>query len=1206
MSFKKNELEDLQTEDEEVNTIIEKMFAYYSIEQAGKILSGNSDSISDFKIKLYENHQKTLSYLKTLFKGIEVYKNIFNKHGIYEKFIGNGKESEPGKKYKSGHKRDLKAYQDGFIKELNKILKNYFKDSETKETFLANAENKGTEFKQFADYLLSEDPTFDDVEKGYTLYTPTNFEYSREVMNQLHLGELRKILELSQLNENIKNNIETLLTFKAEYFLGPLSKNIPGNNQWLVKKQGFENEKVTPFNLDKVVDKIETNNAFITRMQRSCSYLVGKKTMQQETILYQDYIFYNTVNKLCFGENLTPIASDEKAKLYQYLLQNNSNQLTLKTIEKLLEKKVSKGMDLNADKPTLPLSLSAHRKFREIFGFQNQNPADYIDSKKVMFFDEVINKFSHADKNNIEAKLEIIKKLSENIPEFKELEINKDVKLTQILTKENFISDSVNVDALNKLMQVKSNKAGKLSFEFLSELNFVNEIGEWKPLIAHLRESNLNLQELIYLTIDGKNPNLVTIAEENIKKEKELDLSDPNYLNQYLADRFVPPLSRRPIIQANKLIDEIIEIMNGQLPSHITLEFTRTNNQKDKNKRTTSRREQIKKQIESLKDFEYKQSLLDELSELHADPELKSDKLYLYFAQLGKDMYTGKPIDIRNLEAYDIDHIFPQSKITDESIHNNKVLTSKDENRKKADKYPISLEIQANMGKFWKYLKESKLITAEKYERLIRKTELNDNEISEFENRQKNILDWVNKELINFLKDHKFKHNKEFDAVYSKSSYVDDFRKTFDFLKFRNLNKFHHAHDAYLNDVLAKIFKSRHKYHIDGTVEFKDKKVPTILERAIPGKTLKVQGEEVKFLKYFENIFNSKDQLITKMTRVKSSGAFWNETICGKNEGTIPIKQAFKDKNIAHYGSPSTAFFTIIEFKVKDKKGKEKSSLKIVPVPIYHCAKFYDENINYQYKVFNLKKFKNYIQEEFTAENETASIFSKISEKPIIPIGTLCEVDGVKVRLAGKTGNNCTYHNTCNLTIKQKDNYLYYRWLDKQFENIFKEKEKNEQKTKNGDAELVDIFKKYSYLPKNNPNKAIILSKENNLKLMEEIYKTVQKLYEDKKVTNTVQKRFLIDNNFNLSAYLSKFSELDFFEQVKLLSDIITVLIKSNVSNSGKILDLGVNIEKKEDKNKLETSISDFHKSVEIKYSFSIIKQSITGFNTKKIIVYKK
>ena len=1202
LTFKKNELNDLYTERDEVNRSIEKMFSYFSILQAKKILE-NAESISDFKIKLFKNHEQTVDLLKTLFKGTDVYKKIFKRGGIYEQFIGNGKG------YKSGKKRPLKAYQDGFIKELNKILTEFFKNEEIKSAFLTEAESKGPEFKEFAEYLTSENPTFEDVKKGYTLYTPTNFEYSREVMNQLHLAELRKILDCSPLGADTKKNIETLLTFKADYFLGPLSQNVPGKNQWIVKKPGFENEKITPFNLDQVVDKIKTNKEFISRMQRNCSYLVDEKTMQQETILYQDYIFFNTVNKLCFGEGLTPITQEDKARLYQYLLDNNANQLTLKTIEKLLDnKKVSKGIDLNADKPTLPLSLSAQRKFRAIFSLENEVPADYLDSAKVAFFDEVINNFSYADKNNIEAKLEIIKELAHayNIAEFKEIEINKDVKLTQELTKENFVSANVDVVALNKLMQVKSNKAGKLSRKFLADINLANKEGLWQPVISHLRESNLNLQELIYVVIEHKSVNLETIADENTKKE--LDLTGPNYLNQYLAERFVPPLSRRPIIQANKLIDEIIEIMNGQTPSHVTLEFTRTNDKRDKNKRTTSRREQIKKQIESLKNYEFKEKLIGELESNDKDPDLKSDKLYLYFSQLGKDMYTGKAIDIRNLEDYDIDHIFPQAKITDESIHNNKVLTSKDENRKKLDKYPLPLEIQSreSVRKHWNYLKENKLITQEKYIRLTRTTELKPEEVTEFENRQKNILDWVNKELINFLKDYKFKDIKDFEPVYSKSSYVDEFRKTFDFLKFRNLNKFHHAHDAYLNDVLAKIFKSRHKYYEDGNVEFKDKKPTTILERAIPKKTLMVNGKEVKFIDYFENIFNSDDQLMTKMTKIKNTGAFWDETIYGKNEGSVSVKRTFKEK-IAHYNKPATAFFTIVELKTKDKKGQEKTSLKIVPVPIYHCSQFYDVKINQDGKVFNLAKFRKYISESFTTENTTAYIFSKIAEKPIIPVGTLCEVDGVNVRLTGKTNNECIYHNTCDFTIKQKDNYLYYRWLDKQFEDIFKEKEKNDEKIKNDkNSELVDIFKKYSYLPKNDSKKAIILSKENNLKLMEEIYTTIQKMFKEKKITSTVQQRFLINNNFDSFVYLSKFSELDFFKQVELLIAFIRVLLKSNVSNQGKILDLGRDIEKKKNKDDARTAIIDFKKNVEIQYSFCIIKESTTGFKTKKTTVFKK
>ena len=47
--------------------------------------------------------------------------------------------------------------------------------------------------------------------------------------------------------------------------------------------------------------------------------------------------------------------------------------------------------------------------------------------------------------------------------------------------------------------------------------------------------------------------------------------------------------------------------------------------------------------------------------------KLKAKKLYLYYTQLGRCMYSGETIDITQLNttAYDIDHIYPQSKVKD-------------------------------------------------------------------------------------------------------------------------------------------------------------------------------------------------------------------------------------------------------------------------------------------------------------------------------------------------------------------------------------------------------------------------------------------------------------------------------------------------------------------------------------------------------------
>ncbi len=62
-----------------------------------------------------------------------------------------------------------------------------------------------------------------------------------------------------------------------------------------------------------------------------------------------------------------------------------------------------------------------------------------------------------------------------------------------------------------------------------------------------------------------------------------------------------------------------------------------------------------------------------------ADSRLQSDKLFLYCLQLEKCAYTGEAIELGELftKVYDINHIYPQSKVQDDSILNNKVLCCK-------------------------------------------------------------------------------------------------------------------------------------------------------------------------------------------------------------------------------------------------------------------------------------------------------------------------------------------------------------------------------------------------------------------------------------------------------------------------------------------------------------------------------------------------
>ena len=66
-------------------------------------------------------------------------------------------------------------------------------------------------------------------------------------------------------------------------------------------------------------------------------------------------------------------------------------------------------------------------------------------------------------------------------------------------------------------------------------------------------------------------------------------------------------------------------------------------------------------------------------------------------------------------------------KTMDDSI-NNRVLVKRQYNAKKTDNYPLNSDITRRCPSYWKMLLDGGFITKEKYERLVRKTELTPNE----------------------------------------------------------------------------------------------------------------------------------------------------------------------------------------------------------------------------------------------------------------------------------------------------------------------------------------------------------------------------------------------------------------------------------------------------------------------------------------------
>ena len=90
------------------------------------------------------------------------------------------------------------------------------------------------------------------------------------------------------------------------------------------------------------------------------------------------------------------------------------------------------------------------------------------------------------------------------------------------------------------------------------------------------------------------------------------------------------------------------------------MEMARGATESQKGKRTKSRKQQLLDLYKQVK-HEDAPELLAELEAMgdEANSRLQSDKLFLYYLQLGKCAYTGQAIDLSQLlsKTYDIDHI---------------------------------------------------------------------------------------------------------------------------------------------------------------------------------------------------------------------------------------------------------------------------------------------------------------------------------------------------------------------------------------------------------------------------------------------------------------------------------------------------------------------------------------------------------------------
>ena len=383
--------------------------------------------------------------------------------------------------------------------------------------------------------------------------------------------------------------------------------------------------------------------------------------------------------------------------------------------------------------------------------------------------------------------------------------------------------------------------------------------------------------------------------------------------------------------------------------------------------------------------------------------EFNSKKLYLYYTQMGRCMYSGEEIDIDELmqknSKWDIDHIYPQSKIKDDSL-DNMVLAKKVINNSKQNKL-LSSDIRIKMKKYWNALYKGNFISKKKYDRLTRTEDFTNEELSGFierlivETRQSSK---AVAELLNRLYEHS-------EIVYVKAGLVSDFRHDNKMLKSRRINDYHHAKDAFLNIVVGNVYNAKFtsnprkwikenrgtNYSIRRVFDYNVKRGNTVVWQGV-----KDGGHSIDEIR---KTMARNDILYTEYTYY-DKGELFNATLVKKgNDKAINLKKALDSVKYGGYNSPKTSAFAFIEFD--GKKKERKNHIVEIPVYIVNIAKRQPDTI------------KEYLEQKKGYKNV-------VIKKYPIKKNALIKIDGYLARVRGANETDILLKNAVQLILNDK------------------------------------------------------------------------------------------------------------------------------------------------------------------------------------------
>ena len=1021
------------------------------------------------------------------------------------------------------HKNDLKILKEVLKKLEKKIYKEIFSENGLYEKYVKK--NEKEEFYKKIKSYFNEKNTDEIIKNILNKIELDDFLPKQKIKDngviprQVHQKELEIILknaekyfswltEKDEIGLSVSEKIMKIFKFKIPYYVGPLNSKSPF--AWIERK---EYGRILPWNFESIVDTSKTAEKFIKKMTNKCTYLPEKDVIPKNSLLYTKYMVLNELNNLKIrGEK---IQVDLKQKIYTELFQKNK-KIGMKTLVEFL-----KSQNI----------IVAKTEITGIDGTFNTSLGSYIDMMKI-FGEENVVKDSY-------------KKMIEDIILWITL-YGEEKKLIKSKIEEKY-SDKITSEQIKLILKLKYKDWSRLSKEFLTEIETMDEeTGELINIIQMLWRKNENIMELLSYKYEYSD----RIKEYHGINEKEKNIT----YEDLVKDLQVSPSVKKMIWRALVIVKEIKKITKKS-PKKIFIEMAR-DTQTEK-KRTEKRKDKLLELYKNIKNDDSIKELEKNLKDRTND-DLKSKKLYLYYLQLGRCMYSGEVIrleDLMNDNLYDIDHIYPQSKIKDDSFDNT-VLVKKQINADKTDVYPIDKSIQVKCKALWTSLKERGLMSNTKYERLTRTEGFSDDELAGFISRQLVETRQATKVLADLLKSI---FGSDTRIVYVKAGLTSDFRQKFGIYKFRELNDYHHAHDGYLNIVAGNIYNTL----------FTDNPYNFIKDR-------KKDNRAYNLNKIFEkenNVWNP-NTMISKIERYiykirplftrasyEQKGGFSDQNISSKKDKLRPLKSSGVLSNTKYggYDKIKNSYFFIVEYTEKKKRVR---SIETLPIYIKNLTTGKE----------NLEK---YCKENLKLQ-EPKVLISKLNYKSLV------YSDGYEYYLNSRTADSINIQNGIQI-ILTKENYETYRKIYKNLEYlklIYKDEKTREEKFL---EKLPKVLKK----GKNDKD----LSENEASKKIETLYKEIFE-----KIETGVFSKF----KSTLPIYIADCNKLKYFTILNnyAKSRFIQEILKCLHSQQGEF-------DTKYTHNYSKKYNTKLNKSKILENDFYIINQSPTGLFEKKVSLDK-